>query len=118
MTYHIVHTILTTPNLPTAHHSVWLDKDGVESANIGTGVKKVWKEVYGAWGRFDVCAPGGGTKAKALAAKKAFKKDQPERKRSAGKANGQAVEQADQVGNGVEGKIVKKIMMPAMPTRV
>lgn len=87
MTYHILHLVLASSTLPLSKTGVWLDETGVETANIGTGVKKVWAEVYGAWGSFDSCAkPAKGTKT----AKKEVVTD---------------------------GKVVKKVMMPQMPMR-
>ena len=116
MAYHIIHITLAVPTLPRPHQGVWLDKSGVESANIGTGVKKVWKEVYGAWGRFDVSSSGADTKTKASAAKKMGTAKPTATKRTAGKAK--TDRGAGQAGRDLEGKIVKKIMMPAMPTRI
>lgn len=101
MTYHIVHVRLDLPALPslttigTERSAVWLDEAGVEHANVGTGVKKVWAEVYGAWGSFEA----GGKKtarAKKSQTAKGAKAAPPEL---------------------VSGKIVKKIMMPMMPAR-
>jgi A/G-specific adenine glycosylase len=113
MTYHVHHVVLVPPQgrdetapteiLPPSplqrdgRLAVWLDRKGVEHANIGTGVKKVWAEIYGSWGNF---TPRGRGKTK-LAERKS--------KRSAG-----AVKMEPDVKNG---KIVKKIMMPMMPAR-
>lgn len=88
MTYHVLHLVLKSsscPPLPSM--GIWLDDAGVESANIGTGVKKVWAEVYGAWGRFEPA-------------------DKP--MKPSKKAKKEVVP---------EGKVVKNIMMPAMPAR-
>ena len=96
MTYHIIRIVITSPLLPDSKHGFWLDMEGVEKANIGTGVKKVWKEVYGSWGSFEV-----GTKSeikKNGANKKSVKETKPT--------------------ISAEGKIVKKIMMPMMPRKV
>jgi len=88
-----------------ANQGVWLDKAGVKSANIGTGVKKVWKEIYGAWGNFDV-----------VGAKKATG-GRPTVKRPTTKAKVVKLETGQHGSGGTEGKIVKKIMMPAMPAK-
>lgn len=90
MTYHIIHLVITSsassPLIPVS--GIWLDEVEVESANIGTGVKKVWAEIYGSWGKFDPVV-------KAVKPVKRSKKPT-------------VLE---------EGKIVKKVMMPAMPSR-
>ncbi|ORX36845.1 DNA glycosylase [Kockovaella imperatae] len=55
MTYHVVHVLVEPPpgtTLPPTT-GIWYDADTVESANVGTGVKKVWAAVYGSWGRFE-----------------------------------------------------------------
>ena len=99
-------------SLPTARDSVWLDTAGVESANIGTGVKKVWKEVYGAWGKFDV---GSSVikPAKTVGIKRVKAAD---KKASVSSRTGKnPADDADAAG--AEKKIVKRIMMPAMPTK-
>ena len=93
MVYHPVHLSFTTdcPDPPVLlnDRAVWLDDQGVEHANVGTGVKKVWAAAFGKWGTFevpaDVIAP----------IKKSKKAKLPEVK--------------------AEGKIVKRIMMPLMP---
>jgi A/G-specific adenine glycosylase len=103
MTYHITHLTITTATLP-ATTALWLDGAGVESANVGTGVKKVWSEIYSSWGSFDASRP-----APTATAKKA-RGAAGGAKRSAAKPTDRSVE--------VGGKIVKKIMMPAMPVRV
>ncbi len=89
MTYHILHLTLPSSSPPPLSKGVWLDETGVETANIGTAVKKVWTEVYGAWGKFD-------SETKSVKTAKRGKKEilPP------------------------EGKVVKKIMMPAMPVYV
>lgn len=96
MVYHPVHLTFTTnaPDPPGLQQdrAVWLDDQGVEHANVGTGVKKVWAAVFGKWGSFEV--PAG-----AIAPIKKSKKAKV------------AEEKA-------EGKIVKRIMMPLMPHRV
>lgn len=70
----------------------------MESANIGTGVKKVWAEIYGSWGSFDA----GAAKEK-------------------GKGKGKGVKRKSVVKGDAEaeagGKKVKKIMMPMMPSK-
>lgn len=96
MTYHIQHLIITTPDstppvpASTGREAVWLDATSVEKANIGTGVKKVWAEVYGSWGTFE-----SGIKKKVI--------------------NGGSKRKAAEVKS--EGKVVKKIMMPMMPSK-
>ncbi|WVQ82164.1 A/G-specific adenine glycosylase [Cryptococcus sp. DSM 104549] len=104
MTYHIHHLLLNTPGdappllmSDNARPAVWLDAAGVESANVGTGVKKVWAEVYGAWGMF----VAGGKKA-APAAKKAKVGKEKEVKPS---------------GEMRDGKLYKKVMMPVVASR-
>jgi A/G-specific adenine glycosylase len=103
MTYHVQHLVLSHPDtvpLPQLVNAsaVWLDAAGVESANIGTGVKKVWTEIYGSWGSFD-----------AGAAKETGK----------GKGRGKGVKRKSGVKAEPEagGKKVKKIMMPMMPSK-
>ncbi|ORY32556.1 DNA glycosylase [Naematelia encephala] len=97
MTYHIQHLVITTTTPPPIsasgqeRNAVWLDESGVEHANVGTGVKKVWAEVYGSWGSFEARV-----KVANKPAKKAKKVDK------------------DPVGGG---KVVKKIMMPLMPRK-
>ena len=89
MTYHILHVVLTDPSAPAPPtDGWWLDELGVENANVGTGVKKVWAEIYGSWGSFD---------ATTRKAQKSAKK-------------GKEVVRGD-------GKVSKKVMMPAMPSR-
>ena len=90
MTYHITHLTLTTPQLP-ATTGIWLDSAGVESANVGTGVKKVWSEIYGSWGSFDASAAS-----------------IPKKRTAATKSAAKPVAE----------KVVKRVMMPAMPVRV
>ena len=87
MTYHILHLSLSSSSIPSTKSGIWLDEAAVESANVGTGVKKVWAEVYGSWGSFDP------TFKQVKAAKRAKKEAS------------------------VEGKILKKLMMPVMPSR-
>ena len=61
MVYHVVHLVMTPDGHSdppqTKSTGVWLDAAGVESANVGTGVKKVWSAVYGSWGSFE-CGKG------------------------------------------------------------
>jgi A/G-specific adenine glycosylase len=96
MTYHVQHLQIESTKPPPElrlDRAVWLDDSGVESANIGTGVKKVWAEVFGSWGNFE---PGVGTKKPKAVKRKSEVKIEP-------------------VKNGE--KVVKKIMMPMMPSR-
>jgi A/G-specific adenine glycosylase len=98
MTYHIQHLVIESTDPPpntTDPRAVWLDDEGVEHANVGTGVKKVWAEVFGAWGKFEAGAKG------ASIAKKA--------KGKVAKPKAEVVKNGD--------KVVKKIMMPSMPNR-
>ncbi|TXT15583.1 hypothetical protein VHUM_00086 [Vanrija humicola] len=62
MTYHVQHAVVSGA-LPAlrADRAAWLDADEVAAANVGTGVKKVWAGVYGAWGQF-VAAKAGTTR--------------------------------------------------------
>jgi A/G-specific adenine glycosylase len=100
MTYHIQHLIIDRPETTSdpipckAANARWLTAEEVENANIGTGVKKVWAEIYGKWGSFDSgTKTAGGTK---------------------GKGKGGGLKRKSVVKN-EEGKIVKKVMMPMMP---
>jgi A/G-specific adenine glycosylase len=98
MTYHIQLLVLESPHPPPAPKSdraIWLDNEGVEHANVGTGVKKVWAEIFGSWGNFE---PGSGEKKP---------------KTKAVKKKAESVKQKVQPGE----KVVKKIMMPMMPSR-
>jgi A/G-specific adenine glycosylase len=98
MTYHIQHLVIESTDPPpntTDPRAVWLDDEGVEQANVGTGVKKVWAEGFGAWGKFEAGAKG------ASIAKKA--------KGKVAKPKAEVVKNGD--------KVVKKIMMPSMPNR-
>ncbi|OXG55145.1 A/G-specific adenine glycosylase [Cryptococcus neoformans] len=104
MTYHIHLLILASPgNEPpsvkskTPRPAVWLNEEEVEKANVGTGVKKVWAEIYGSWGSFEESKMG------AVLAKK--------QKRMNNKST-----KSKPVGANRNEKIVKKVMMPAMPT--
>lgn len=102
MTYHIIHIHLSCEDLPETvwgGPADWLDPEGVKNANIGTGVKKVWTEVYGTWGMFD---EEGNPLPKAEPLKKKVKK---------------AVDAIlpDEV---VGGKKVKKVTMPMMTRKV
>jgi A/G-specific adenine glycosylase len=103
MTYHIHHLVLATAELPgmvAGKTAVWLDDEGVQAANVGTGVKKVWAEAFGTWGTFEV---GVGASRAAKGSKQVGKK------RKVGK------EKVDGEGEGE--KVKKRIMMPAMPKR-
>ncbi|WVN88166.1 A/G-specific adenine glycosylase [Cryptococcus depauperatus CBS 7841] len=103
MTYHIFHIIVNTPtyspfsikdNAPRP--IAWLNAEEVEGANVGTGVKKVWAEIYGSWGSFEVSLTGSAPRKKRKTCSQVTKK----------------------VTNGAaEGKVVKKILMPVMPVR-
>lgn len=104
MTYHIHLLTLTSPgNEPPSvkpkapRPAVWLNEEEVEKANVGTGVKKVWAEIYGSWGSFEESEAG------AILAKK--------QKRT----NNKLTKPKPVVANRNE-KIVKKVMMPPMPT--
>lgn len=114
MTYHIHHVVLAptqgalaatrfppTPLQRDGRLAVWLDRDRVEHTNIGTGVKKVWAEIYGSWGNF---TPRGKGKTKL-----ADRNSKSKSKRSVGAAKMET--------DAKNGKIVKKIMMPMMPVR-
>lgn len=100
MTYHIQHLIIIHPDpaldpIPCkADNARWLSAEEVENANIGTGVKKVWAEIYGKWGSID-----SDTKSSATVK---------------GKGKGGGVKRKSAVKT-EQGKIVKKIMMPMMP---
>lgn len=107
MTYHIQHLVISHPGpkdevpiLPS--NGVWLDSAGVENANIGTGVKKVWAEIYGKWGLF---VAGGVKEGKG--------KGKGTKNTSAGTKR-KSVSKLEETGTG--GKVVKKIMMPMMPS--
>jgi A/G-specific adenine glycosylase len=92
MTYHIQLLVLNSTELPPlcrTDRAVWLSQEEVESANIGTGVKKVWAEIYGSWGSSEPVKSG----STALKGKRPKKGAAPS----------------------VEGKVVKKVMMPSMP---
>lgn len=91
MTYHIIHFSIVSPSTspPVLATGIWLDEASVESANIGTGVKKVWAEVYGAWGEFNLGAKQGRKKAT----------------------------ERTKLGKVTAGRTGKKVMMPAMPVR-
>lgn len=102
MTYHIhLLTLTSSDNEPpsikprTPRPAVWLNGEEVEKANVGTGVKKVWAEIYGSWGSFEESKMG------AVVAKKEKITNNKSKPPAANK----------------KGKIVKKVMMPAMPTR-
>jgi A/G-specific adenine glycosylase len=99
MTYHVLHLVLAKGDtIKASGQSVWWTAEEVESGNVGTGVKKCWAEVYGEWGSFEA---GGATKP--AAAKKTVKK----RTRKVDlKAKSEPGE-----------KLVKKVMMPMMPSR-
>ncbi|WWC94008.1 A/G-specific adenine glycosylase [Kwoniella sp. B9012] len=102
MTYHIHHSIITSPTPPpilasAPRSTVWLTRDEVDHANVGTGVKKVWAEVYGSWGSFDL--------------------DNIPKAKKLKKGNSSAMKKKPLEEVVKNGKIVKKVMMPAMPTR-
>ena len=101
MTYHIQHLHIVSAHPPPElrlDRAVWLDDEAVESANVGTGVKKVWAEVFGSWGNFE---PGISAKKAKVVKRKTDVKKEPVKKEPANTG----------------GKVVKKIMMPMMPSR-
>nr|KIR50140.1 A/G-specific adenine glycosylase [Cryptococcus bacillisporus CA1280] len=105
MTYHIHLLTLTSsgsepPSIKprTPRPAVWLSGEEVEKANVGTGVKKVWAEIYGSWGSFEESKMGA-----VVAKKEKITKNKPMKSKSPA-AN-------------KDGKVVKKVMMPVMPTR-
>jgi hypothetical protein len=109
MTYHIHHVVLAptqgaleaaaagtrdrppTPLQRDGRLAVWLDRERVEHTNIGTGVKKVWAEIYGSWGNFTPREKG---KTKLVE-----RKSKPKSKRSAGAAKMEA-----DAKNGIRGE--------------
>ncbi|WRT66194.1 A/G-specific adenine glycosylase [Kwoniella shivajii] len=104
MTYHVHHFILSStisdpPEIlsTSPRVAIWMDDNQVEHANVGTGVKKVWAEVYGSWGSFDENHESF-AEAKTKTASKKIKEKKP----------------LEEVKNG---KVVKKIMMPMMPVK-
>lgn len=108
MIYHVVHVVLTPPPQdtsppPTLSTGIWLDSASVEASNIGTGVKKVWAATYGSWGSFEVGNPG-------LKPRPAAKK-----RKSTSAVPASVSEEAGKEQS--SGKVVRKIMMPMMPTR-
>ncbi|WVF71648.1 A/G-specific adenine glycosylase [Kwoniella sp. CBS 6097] len=126
MKYHITHSVLSTatanaggPPDILAHaprQAVWLDSHEVEHANVGTGVKKVWSEVYGSWGYFEPSsctengkAGGGGKKGGARA------RPTDGNGKTKGKKMTAKVEPLGETEGNANGKVVRKIMMPAMP---
>ncbi|ODO08184.1 A/G-specific adenine glycosylase [Cryptococcus amylolentus CBS 6273] len=122
MTYHI--HLLTLPSsssseppdiLRTApRQAFWLSEEEVESANVGTGVKKVWAEVYGRWGSFEESSSGAAGAGKG---KKVVKK-QKTTAAPKGKGRWQKVaKSALSDEEGENGKVVKKVMMPMMPAK-
>ncbi|WVQ99230.1 A/G-specific adenine glycosylase [Kwoniella sp. CBS 9459] len=130
MKYHVTHCVLSNYNggppeiLQTApRHAVWLDADGVEQANVGTGVKKVWSEVYGSWGSFEPATGAsnakpkagkkGGSGGKAKTTGKSTDGNKPKGKKSPA-AEGDGTGVMSGAGDG-RGKVMRKIMMPAMP---
>ncbi|KAL1413596.1 hypothetical protein Q8F55_001371 [Vanrija albida] len=82
MTYHVQHVVLADAlPAPRSDRAAWLDADAVAAANVGTGVKKVWAAVYGAWGVF----ARGGKPAKAAPKARAKKvKAEPAQGRKGG----------------------------------
>jgi A/G-specific adenine glycosylase len=111
MTYHIVHIGISSATLPHASGGVWLDEHGVESANIGTGVKKVWKAVHGSWGRFEV----GTTSLVTAGARKRGAPSGVQAKTKGRQTTAKASKRL--VTEETNGKMVRKIMMPVMPRR-
>ncbi|WVQ77201.1 A/G-specific adenine glycosylase [Cryptococcus sp. DSM 104548] len=124
MTYHIHLLTLSTPFYRTSppdilrtapRQAVWLSEEEVEKANVGTGVKKVWAEVYGQWGSFEV---GGATKKKIV--KKQKTAAAPKGKGKGGvwaKVAKSTWSDDEEEENGKGGKVVKKVMMPVMPAK-
>jgi A/G-specific adenine glycosylase len=97
MTYHTQHLIISSqipPPDPIAPRVSWLGDEEIEHANVGTGVKKVWAAVFGTWGSLEP-ATSKVTKKSTKGVKK--------RKSEVVAVTGE--------------KVVKKIMMPSMPTR-
>ncbi len=96
--------------------AVWLNEMEVEAANVGTGVKKVWAEIFGSWGQFDR------PKANVLASKKSvvIKKNAKSSKKASSTSRQSS---ASSIGNGKnpddddsdQKRKVRKIMMPVMP---
>lgn len=77
MTYHVQHLVISmdTPSPPEAlGRAVWLDLAGVNDANVGTGVKKVWAALYSKWGSDK---PAGVKKSKQVASKVVKKVQMP-----------------------------------------
>ncbi|WWC89496.1 A/G-specific adenine glycosylase [Kwoniella dendrophila CBS 6074] len=113
MTYHIHHLIIQSSSLypleppsilpNTPRITVWLNQEEIVHSNIGTGVKKVWSELYGSWGSFDRGS------ASSTLSKKSNKKVKI--------ANNQKQKQPLAETEMQNGKLVlkQKIMMPAMP---
>ena len=97
MTYHVQHLVINSnspaPEAAEARVS-WLSDEEVEHANVGTGVKKVWAAVFGSWGSLEPA--------------KAVKGGKPTKTVKKRKSDVVAVP-----GD----KVVKKIMMPSMPSR-
>lgn len=129
MTYHVQHLVLAAPistrDEPAPETSrmdvqarpepiggaVWLTAEQVDGANIGTGVKKVWGEVFGLWGCFDVLGEGGTKVGNGVKGKG---KDQGKGKGRAA-VNGKDASKRKVQEEG--GRVVKKIMMPLMPSK-
>jgi len=101
MTYHVQHIRIVSEDPPPElklDRAVWLNDEAVESANVGTGVKKVWAQIFGSWGSFE---PGASAKkAKVVKRKSDVKKE---------------LIKKEPVKSGE--KVVKRIMMPMMPSR-
>jgi A/G-specific adenine glycosylase len=128
MTYHIQHVKFSrtdtdtdtdaNPPIPADPRATWLKAEGVESANVGTGVKKVWAQVYGAWGKFEVDVREMGVRkgVKSLKGGRTEIGDQGKVKgkgKGKGGRQGKVVKKEERDGE----KVVKKIMMPLMPKR-
>ena len=114
MIYHVIHVVLIPPEgvlePPKPRGTgVWLEPARVESANVGTGVKKVWKAVYGAWGSFDV------SKGKNVQSR--LKQVDTLDGKANGKISKTTKRTSDVIAEPVNGKIHKKIMMPTMPKK-
>lgn len=106
MTYHVQHlTVTSETQPPTPERGMWLSADEVEGANVGTGVKKVWAAVYGAWGRTERTAGG-----------QATPKTKPKPKAN-GKTKSATAKRKPPEVKSENGKVVRKVMMPIMPQK-
>lgn len=110
MTYHVLHVVLRSDSIPPSSQGIWLDEAGVESANIGTGVKKVWSQVYGSWGNFDSSSSGVNRGKSGLTSARVKAKGKIDKPSSAKTSKVVMVKAEEKV-------VVRKIMMPGMPQR-